>query len=255
MTVRSTRGLGVVRGPVRGAGFAAVMGFGFGVCGLLGVSQAMGQVLPVTPYTSSASSPFASLTFDTFQLEDFEDGLLNTPGLSINSNFAGDSLGVSAPGFFTDSVDGDNGPIDGLGRSGRSYASLINASNGAAGFTLTFAPDGQGRLPTHVGLVWTDGTGGIEWFARFFDAQGGLLGTASAVIGDGGVFSGETGEDRFFGAAFLQGIARVTIFAPQSTNSLEIDHVQFGVIPTPGAVGLLGLAGLAAASRRTRRRG
>lgn len=212
---------------------------------------AFGDVLPVTPYLSFNDSPFASTTFDTFHLETFEDGLLNTPGLAIASNAGGDSLGVSSPSFNTDSVDGDDGVIDGFGRDGRTYSSLVNASNEFAGFTLTFSRSVLGWLPTHVGLVWTDGTQGVERVARFFGENGVLLGTQTGVTGDGS-FAGTTDEDRFFGGIFAQGVASVIINAPNARNSLEIDHVQYGVVPAPGAAGPAGLT-LALAMRRRAR--
>lgn len=222
---------------------------GSAVC-LAVASAAFGQVLPVTPYLSFNDSPFFSITFDTFHNETFEDGLLNTPGLGIVSNAGNDPLAASAPSFNTDSVDGDDGVIDGFGRGGRSFSSINNVANESAGFTLTFSRNTLGWLPTHVGLVWTDGTQGVERIAQFFDEQGGLLGTQSAVTGDGS-FSGTTGEDRFFGGVFAQGVARVVIRAPQARNSLEIDHVQYGIVPAPGAITLAG-AGLLAAARRRR---
>lgn len=211
-------------------------------------AAAEADVLPVTPYLSFSDSPFAALPFQSFYLEDFEDGSLNTPGLSIVSNLAGDVLGAIGPGPFSDSVDGDDGVIDGFGRA-KGLWSIFNAANERVGFTLHFTADSLGRLPTHVGLVWTDGTGGIEKVAEFFDATGTLLGTQSAVCGDAS-FSGTTAEDRFFGAMYATGIARVVIRSPRSGNSLEIDHVQYGVIPSPGSAGVLALAGVAAARRK-----
>lgn len=210
---------------------------------------AVAQPLPVTPYLSFNDSPFSSITFDTFHLETFEDGLLNTPGLAITSNLANDILGVFAPSSNTDSVDGDDGAIDGFGRNGHSLFSVNNLANESAGITLTFSRDALGWLPTHVGLVWTDGTGGRERVVQFFDEQGGLLGTQSAITGDGS-FSGSTAEDRFFGGIFAQGVARMTFRAPQAVNGLEIDHVQYGIIPAPSAAALLSLGGLLAARRR-----
>jgi hypothetical protein len=207
------------------------------------------DVLPVTPYLSFSDSPFSAVSFETFFVEDFEDGLLNTPGLSIVSNLPGDTLFASAPGVFTDSVDADDGVIDGLGRNGRSFGSSQNLANEAVGFTLNFAADSLGRFPSHVGLVWTDGTGGISKIAEFFDSHGTLLGSQSAVCGNGS-FAGETDEDRFFGAVFASGIARMVIRSPGASNSLEIDHVQYGIVPTPGAAGVLALAGMVAARRR-----
>src|ERR1044071_2699341 len=48
-------------------------------------------------YLSSADSPFAGLAFEYYFLEDFEDGQLNTPGVSTSTG------GVGPPGPFADS--------------------------------------------------------------------------------------------------------------------------------------------------------
>ena len=56
------------------------------------------------PYLSQADSPF-DLSAPGAYLEDFEDGLLNTPGVAA-------SVGsVMGPSSNTDSVDGDDGSI------------------------------------------------------------------------------------------------------------------------------------------------
>jgi len=90
-------------------------------------------------------SPFAGITFIYFYLETFEDGLLNTLGVTNTGGVVG------APGIYTDSVDGDDGVIDGDGHLGRSIANLPPAN-----MTFTFDAGVLGCLPTHVGLVWTD---------------------------------------------------------------------------------------------------
>src|SRR5437667_12544658 len=58
-----------------------------------------------TPYLSFNDSPLKGVDFSGgyFHLEDFEDLLLNTPGVTAS---AGDPFG---PGGFTDSVDADDG--------------------------------------------------------------------------------------------------------------------------------------------------
>ena len=99
-----------------------------------------------TPYLRASDSPFAGGSFSYFHLEDFEDGAMNTPGLSANAGI------VLAPGINTDSVDGDDGVVDGFGQNGHSWFS--NAST--TSFTFTFNAAILGSLPTHAGLVWTD---------------------------------------------------------------------------------------------------
>lgn len=160
-----------------------------------------------------------------------------------------------APGSFTDSVDSDDGVMDGSGLAGSSYF-----SNGATS-TFEFVFDGAslGGLPTHAGLVWTDvgdvlaGSPGIG-LVRFeaFDAVGVSLGDHGPfTLGDGSA-TGATAEDRFFGITHPAGISRITITMPDSVD-WEVDHVQYGLIPAPGAaVLMLGTAGWCGRRRRFR---
>src|SRR5262245_50991680 len=75
-----------------------------------------GPALPTfigpSPYLSTADSPFdlSQLGVDHI-LEDFEDGQANALGLILN----GPDAFVKGPGSTTDSVDADDGAIDGFG--------------------------------------------------------------------------------------------------------------------------------------------
>lgn len=199
-----------------------------------------------TPYSGFAGSPFSGVTHSSFQLEDFEDGSLNVPGVSADTGL------VLGPGSgMTDSV--ENAP-DGCNSSctGRSYY-----SNGAKALTFTFS----GILPTNAGIVWTDvgyeDGGVLDGYAdvvfEAFDQDGASLGTISALqLGDG-VAAPQTAEDRFFGAVNAGGISKITISMPTSSD-WEVDHLQFGA-PEPGTGLLLGLGLLAfGEGRRSRRR-
>ncbi len=202
-----------------------------------------------TPYTSFAGdSPFNVGGLSYFHLENFEDGALNTPGLSAGAGV------VAAPSSLTDSVDADDGVIDGSGTGGRSWFS--------GGLTSTFVFDFDagvlGGLPTLAGLVWTDvgqmTVGDVGFSSVVFEAFGpglvslGTIGPSS--VGDGSV-AGQTGEDRFFGVSDLGGIQRIVITIADSTD-WEVDHVQYGRIPAPGSAVALGLLGLLAARPRRR---
>ena len=102
-------------------------------------------------------------------LETFEDGLLNVPNVTAS---AGAPFG---PGGITDSVDGDDGTIDGSGVAGWSFFS----GSGAAGITFTFNPAAPGGLPTQVDIVWTDGAGTTSFEA--FGPGGVSLGVIGPV--------------------------------------------------------------------------
>lgn len=223
-----------------------------------GASEAAATFYGPTPYLSFADSPFKALVLKQFYVETFEDGTLNTPGVNISNNQPGGSaLGVIGPGPTEDSVDADDGAIDGLGRSGHSYASLTNQGYGSFGLTVTFSAAALGGLPTYAGLVWTDGSQTAPTLFEAFDAAGNSLGTIGPIkIGDDS-FAGTTAEDRFFGVSDPNGISKITIRDPGSINNLEIDHLQYGLdqpvptVPEPASA-LLFLAGVGAVGSMVR---
>jgi hypothetical protein len=198
-----------------------------------------------TPYLSAADSPFAPLSFSSFFLEDFEDENPTT-GLGI---LHADRIG---PSNFTDSVDADDGSIDGSGTRG---SSLIT-DGFFSDIQLTFDDAALGAFPTHVGFVWTDvgfvfagQTGFAALQIEAFDALDNSIGTFGPFdLGDG-ASTGATAEDRFFGVSHPAGISRLVISMPDSTD-WEIDHVQYGIIPAPTSALVLS----ALAFRRRNRR-
>jgi hypothetical protein len=200
-----------------------------------------------TPYLQFSDSPFSGLSFISFYLEDFEDGLMNTPGVSVTG---GSIYQPTYSGANCDSVDADDGTIDGdnTGFLGNSWW-----APGEPGVTFTFDFDAGvlGLLPTHVGIVWTDGYGETTFEA--FNSGGVSLGTIGPVVlGVSGQYTGETDEDRFFGVSDLGGIGRITITTGPPTSGVEVDHLQYGVVPVPGAV-LLGMLGLGVAGWKLRK--
>lgn len=227
-------------------GFLLAMGFW--------ATATSAQLLGPTPYTSNTSSPFASLiSADVVRLENFEDGLLNVPNVSAS---AGAPVG---PSSITDSVDADDGfAVDGSGTAGWSFFS----ASGSAGITFTFTPTASG-LPTHVGIVWTDGAG--TTFFEAFGPGGTPIGTVGPVAIADASISGETGEDRFFGVINAAGVSSIRI--SNTLGGIEVDHLQFGraavaappstaPIPVLGPLALailaalLGLAGFHGLRRR-----
>jgi hypothetical protein len=204
------------------------------VCSAVAVNlclAAMAVAGPVgpTPYLSAADSPWSAVSFSSFYLENFEDGALNTLGVTE----AGATSIVAAGDVFADSVDGDDGTIDGSGTLGRSHYT----TNGVAGIEYNFNAGALGGLPTHVGIVWTDLSGSAEVFFDAYDSASQLLGTIAAGALNDGLSTGQTAEDRFLGWIHPGGIAQIRIH--QSGSDMEVDHLQYGIVPEPATAVLV----------------
>ena len=184
------------------------------------------------PYTGLGASPFAGT--GNLTVETFDDGSINSLMTAIGGS-------VKGPSATTDSVDSGGSSFSTTGRS------------------MTFKFDAQGgSRPTMAGLAWTDGRPNAMVTFRAWDASGNLIGKISARLGDL-MRNGSTGEDRFFGIASEDGIAKIRISS--SKSGFEVDHVQFAygfsVVPVPPALGLglAGLAGIGLLRRFGRKRG
>jgi hypothetical protein len=167
------------------------------------------------PYV--CESPFEGVVFDDyFHLDDFEDAELDQPGVTApntRSSFVGFGAG------FVDSVDCDDGAVDGTCLD-------CDALYGEGTIEFTFDAEVLGDLPSHVGLVWTDGGGGASVTITGYDDQDvSIYSQTVEGLGDNSV-NGTVEEDRFFGIVHAAGIKRVVIV--NSTGGLEIDHVQYG---------------------------
>ena len=217
-----------------GAGSVILDYSGHGLSGAWGAST-LPKVLPHAAFTSatfygpasylsSRDSPFFGTKFSYFYLEDFEDGSLNTPGVTASSGWS-----VISGNNDVDSVDADDGVIDGKGNTGKSFFS--NFVSNRLTFTFNAAALG-GNLPTHAGIVWTDANASanrrqVEFSA--LDSSGTSLGSIGPFeLGDN-VINGTTAEDRFLGVYNPSGISSITISMPGS-NNWEVDHLQYGSV-------------------------
>ena len=177
--------------------------------------QAQPTLFGPTQYTCFSDSPFSGLSFGFFHLETFEDHLFNVPGVQVNQG------GVTSVVFgrgLTDSVDCDDGVLDGSGLLGDSFF-------GSADMRFTFGAAALGSLPTHAGLVWTDGGGGAVVIFEAYDPSGISLGTVTGNHADASN-NGTTGEDRFYGVFNAAGISGIRI--SHNSGGLEVDHLQYG---------------------------
>jgi hypothetical protein len=194
-----------------------LVGIGF-VASLIVAPLSHALLIGPTSYLSSGDSPFSSGSFSYFYLETFEDHLLNVPGVTAS---AGGVTSVVFGPSIHDSVDADDGFIDGSGLNGDSYFS----ASGAAGVSFTFNAGALGSLPTSAGIVWTDGGAGAQVTFEAFDQNGLSLGILLGGHADGSNV-GETGEDRFYGAMNAGGISR--LFISNAAGGIEVDHLQYG---------------------------
>jgi hypothetical protein len=171
-------------------------------------------VIVDVPY--SCASPFEGVAFDSyFHLENFEDGALDAAGVTTSSSTLSSSFGAG----LVDSVDCDDGVVDGT-------CAGCDALYGNGSLEVGFDAGVLGQLPSHVGMVWTDGGADSSVTITGYDASDSVIYSESVPgIGDTSIY-GTVEEDRFFGIVHYEGIKRVTVL--NSTGGVEIDHLQYG---------------------------
>lgn len=203
----------------------------------MAASKAAG-VLALATLGAATITPAVQAATPYSYTETFEDGALNTPGVTASG---GSILG---PGPLTDSVEGANPPN---GSNGFSYYSA-----GSRNLRFTFNKAILGMLPTKAGITWTDvgfvdgdvppvftGKGNVVFQA--FDESNTPLGSITKFLGDGQA-SGQTAEDFIFSFMFAGGIGAIEIGMPNS-GDWEVDDLQYSAdVPTPALLpGLIGL--------------
>ena len=181
---------------------------------------------PVMNYKSRADSPFVNAGYYPFYLEDFETHSITVPGVTLGPPGAGLNSAVYGPDLHS-SVDGDDGKIDGSGLAGDDIFS------GSGVVTFTFDPKVLESLPTHAGLVWTDGSpdefttgnpGGITFEA--FDGAGNLILDVGPVPTPPNHTDVTVDDAIFFGVNYAGGIGEIELSVNDS--AIEVDHLQYG---------------------------
>lgn len=197
---------------------AATLLFSFCLSG-----PALAQSYGPTPYLQLSDSPLLDRPHDYFHVETMEDGLINTPGLTVSGSIGGI---FGPPTSWVDSVDEEDSPgstLDGSGTDGFSlvFGDVLRMEFNAAAL--------GGRLPTEFGIVWTDGNS-AEHFLRLYDADGNVLTTVSGLFSNEGGFIGSSSEDRFIGYRGLLPIAAAEFWSGgDDTPGIEVDHIQYGI--------------------------
>ena len=217
---------------------------------LVASQPATGALIGPSAYASTADSPFSPFAgFTYFHLENFDDHLLNTPGVTVSP-----AVSTAANSSFSGSIIDQVGLAGGCPPGGLAVpCDTLFGGNGAVGFTFTFDAGVLGALPNAVGVVWTDGAGTITFEA--FDENGVSLGQLTGSHANT-IHNGEIEDDRFYGATNSGGISR--IFISNASGGIEVDDLQYGLrgaingVPEPGGVLLLG-AGLALLALTRRR--
>lgn len=190
-----------------------------------------------TPYAGRVDSPFRSCPdASTFYFDDFEQGTINLPGVTVMLPSTPEKDGGLRRGgssLAIDSVDEDDGVIDG-GRcvwpDGGACAALYSP-NGPEGITLEWEAS---ALPQFVGLAWTDGRLSIRFEAFGADQESlGVIGPTAGIGFPDAQQEGSTAEDRFFGVVAPGGVSKVRISC--TDGGMEIDHVQYGRWSPPGS--------------------
>lgn len=184
---------------------------------------------------SGADSPFSAIDFSAgyFYLEDLEDGVFDVPGATPTSGHVVSTVD-------TDSVDGDDGNIDG-------HVAAPGHSLAVRDLTITFDEGILGHLPTHVGIVATD-------ILPPYDTIFQVFGPGMVQLNPGDdtfplhfepIDDQTAANDRFLGFTSEGGILAIRAMCVPGCGA-EWDHVQYGYVPEAGEAVLIAFAFLGA---------
>lgn len=215
--------------------------------GLVAVACHAASITDPIPYKSASDTPDGFYPSSEFTGQDFENpdgpwevGFTFSSGMRIGpKHLSGDGVPV------TDSVDLDDGELDGDGTMGASWYTP------GQDLMITFA-----QPVSIASFAFTDTdtrTNFINVTALAADDRVLAERSFESFVDD--VFTGTTDEDRFIGITADAGesIAKLLIGIDQGLG-IEVDHVQFSPVPEPHSLMLLSFAGLFVGKLRRRRR-
>ncbi len=203
-----------------------------------------GQFTPRVAYRGLGDSPFHDFGVDgTLLVEDFEDGLLNLPGVTLlddtsihaGRRFIGSGFSVAA-----DSEDGAEG------RSLEAKPSICTATfpeQCPARVHFAFDDQAFGTLPTYAGFAWTDAVRGSDQdvhpiaHVKVFEADGTASDLVIRHLPARSDLPDRNADDIFVGFMNEQGIASLEVLVVSTLGEgghLALDHLQIGVASLQG---------------------
>lgn len=194
-----------------------------------------------TKYLQTSDSPwYQGIQNGTIYLEDFKDGLLNSPFVSANGRIRG-------PGDRR-SVDADDGLLDGRGENGGTWA----VGDGEI-LELSFNPNEENLLPAFIGIVITKTARDFERISVSTLGEANLtrfqFDLTPLFEKSNGDFLFDSSEAQFVGFYAPEGIVSVSFEAARF-----FDHLQYGyAIPEPVSA-MLACAGMGFLVTHRRRR-
>lgn len=194
-----------------------------------------------TKYLRTSDSPwYQGIQNGTIYLEDFKDGLLNSPFVSANGRIRG-------PGDRR-SVDADDGLLDGRGENGGTWA----VGDGEI-LELSFNPNEENLLPAFIGIVITKTARDFERISVSTLGEANLtrfqFDLTPLFEKSNGDFLFDSSEAQFVGFYAPEGIVSVSFEAARF-----FDHLQYGyAIPEPVSA-MLACAGMGFLVTHRRRR-
>jgi len=170
-------------------------------------------------YTSRADALLPASGYASYaHFEDFETGAIAAPGVAIG--LGGQVLGSSS---LIDSVDGDDGVVDGV--CAKAGGTCYSSFHGSGTIEFVFDATALGGLPTHVSMVWTDGATACDAIFEAYDATDTLIGSRSATAVGNADNTGDVTEDRYFGVVHPAGVKSIRVRS--SGGGVEADNLFF----------------------------